>query len=169
MILNHSIIIIRSFKSCFRFLLNQITILICQLCFVKFNSLTIVKLVAIGRLHSRPSENNVFSCWKTGVLQHRACLYSIKSLEGGFSSKRHYVQSIKKLLCLISDKVHSVFGLYIMVHIRPGIIVSHFIISLINILLSRNRRYDSRPPWIARYFSPYNIRFIEFYSFRRII
>lgn len=169
MILNPSHLIIRLLKSCFRFQLNQIIGLFCHFYIFKSHSLTIIKLVATGQPHSRPFENNVFSCWKTAVLQHRACLYSKYNWEGSFSSKRHYVQSIKKLLCLISDKVHPVFSLNIMVHIWQRIIVSYIIMSLINIFLSRNRSYDSRPPWIACYFSPNNIRFIEFYSFRRII
>ncbi len=113
-----------------------------------------------------PSKKIVFFYGKITILQHKVCPYFRCTWGGNFSSKRHYVQSIKMLLCLVSDKINSILGLWSRIHFLIRAFISWIFSLPQSIFLPRNSCNNCRPPWIACDFGPYNVKFIKWWSFK---
>ena len=79
--------------------------------------------------------------------------------EEEFFLEKGTIQSIKILLCLVSDKIDSIFSSTHRIKFLQR--APDFILFLLTkgIFLTRNCRNNSRPPWIAGDFGPDNIGF----------
>ena len=82
--------------------------------------------------------------------------------EEEFFLEKGTIQSIKILLCLVSDKIDSIFSSTHRIKFLQR--APDFILFLLTkgIFLTRNCRNNSRPPWIAGDFGPDNIGFAVF-------